>query len=81
MEIAACTLAGLALLVGVATLLRLVRAGVKLTLNAMHTTLSDAQVNAIFDLERMRTSEGDDDLVAIGAAAIGALVGVFLAGR
>ena len=49
--------------------------------SAMRTTLSDAQVNAIFDLERMRKSEGDDDLVAIGAAAIGALVGVFLAGR
>jgi hypothetical protein len=42
--------------------------------NAMHTALSDAQINAIFDLTRMRQREGDDDLVAIGAAAIGALV-------
>jgi hypothetical protein len=43
---------------------------------ALHTTLSDAQINAIFDVERMRRSqsEGGDDLVAIGAAAIGLLV-------
>jgi len=41
---------------------------------AMRTTLSDAQINAIFDLERVRQRDGDDDLVAIGAAAIGALV-------
>ena len=40
----------------------------------VRTTLSDAQVNAIFDLERMRQRGRDDDLVAIGAAAIGALV-------
>lgn len=49
--------------------------------NAVRTTLSDAQVNAIFDLERMRKSEGNDDLVAIGAAAIGTLVGIFLSAR
>ena len=42
--------------------------------DAIRTALSDAQVNAIFDLERLRRREGDDDLVAIGAAAIGALV-------
>jgi hypothetical protein len=41
---------------------------------AMRTTLSDAQINAIFDVERMRQSEGGDDLVAIGAAAIGGLL-------
>jgi hypothetical protein len=41
---------------------------------AMRATLSDAQLNAIFDLERMRQSDGNDDLVAIGATAIGALV-------
>lgn len=40
----------------------------------MRTALSDAQVNAIFDLERMRQREGNDDLVLIGAAAIGALI-------
>ena len=40
----------------------------------MRTTLSDAQINAIFDVERMRQSDGDDDLVAIGAAAIGGLI-------
>jgi hypothetical protein len=43
--------------------------------DAVRTALSDAQVNAIFDLERMQQkSERNDDLVAIGAAAIGALV-------
>ena len=51
--------------------------------NAMRAALSDAQVNALFDLQRMDRREGerDDDLVAIGAAAIGALVGIFLAAR
>lgn len=51
--------------------------------DAMRTALSDAQIDAIFDLERMRRreSEGDDDLVAIGAGAIGALVGRLLASR
>ncbi len=49
--------------------------------NAMRAALSDAQVNAIFDLERMRERKGDDDLVAIGAAAIGALVSALLAAR
>lgn len=50
---------------------------------AMRTTLSDAQVNAIFDLQRMRERDGDhgDDLVAIGAAAIGALIAGFIAAR
>jgi hypothetical protein len=46
--------------------------------NAMRAAMSDAQINAIFDLERMRTrgreGEGDDDLVAIGAAAISGLI-------
>jgi hypothetical protein len=36
--------------------------------------LSDAQIDAIFDLARMRESKGNDDLVAIGATAIGALI-------
>ncbi len=47
---------------------------------ALRTTLSDAQINAIFDVERMRRSqsEGGDDLVAIGAAAIGVLIAAFL---
>jgi hypothetical protein len=40
----------------------------------VRTTLSDAQVDAIFDVERLRQREGNDDLVSIGAAAIGALV-------
>ena len=43
---------------------------------AMRAALSDAQINAIFDLQRMQRRDGrDDDLVAIGAAAIGALIG------
>ena len=70
---------------GVAKALRELSAGVTHPVsanpNAMRAAMSDAQVNAIFDLERMRQSDGDDDLVAIGAAAIGALVGVFLAAR
>jgi hypothetical protein len=47
---------------------------------ALRTTLSDAQINAIFDVERMRRSpsEGGNDLVAIGAAAIGVLIAAVL---
>lgn len=44
------------------------------------STLSDAQIDAIFDLARMRPPADDQsptDLAAIGAAAIGALVGSF----
>ena len=42
---------------------------------AVRTAIRDAQVNAIFELERMQDrSERNDDLVAVGAAAIGALV-------
>jgi len=48
---------------------------------AMRAALSDAQVNAIFDLERMRQREGDDDLVAIGAAAIGVLIAGLIGSR
>ena len=67
---------------GVAKALRELSAGVSSRVptdpEAMRTTLSDAQINAIFDVERMRQSrspsEGGDDLVAIGAAAIGLLV-------
>ena len=42
--------------------------------DAMHKALSDAQIDAIFALQRMPGHGGDGDLVAIGAAAIGALV-------
>ena len=45
---------------------------------AMRAALSDAQVNAIFDAERIRQRQGEHDLVAIGAAAIGALVAALL---
>jgi len=52
---------------------------------AMRAALSDAQIDAIFDLQRMadrdRLRERDDDLVAIGAAAIGALLGALLTPR
>ncbi len=49
--------------------------------DAMRKTLSDAQIDAIFDLERMNRREGDDDLVVIGAAAIGALIAGLIAPR
>src|SRR5512141_623816 len=48
---------------------------------ATRTALSDAQISAIFDLERMRQRDSDDDLVAIGAAAIGALLAGWLGSR
>jgi len=42
--------------------------------DAMRKALSDAQIDAIFDLQRMAERDRDDDLVAIGAAAIASLV-------
>lgn len=45
------------------------------------TALSDAQLNALFDQERIREHEGSHDLLAIGAAAIGSLVGGWLLSR
>lgn len=48
---------------------------------AMRKALSDAQIDAIFELHRMRRQEADSDLVAIGAAAIGALIATFVSTR
>src|SRR5450755_3494598 len=39
---------------------------------------SNAQLDALFDLQRMSRHEGNSDLLAIGVAAIGALVGGLL---
>lgn len=51
-------------------------AGAASTPDAMRARLSDAQIDAILDLERLRTREpeANDDLVAIGATAIGGLI-------
>ena len=46
---------------------------------AMKSRLSDAQIDAIFDLARMRERTGNDDLVAIGATAIGSLIAGLIA--
>jgi hypothetical protein len=46
---------------------------------AMRDRLRDAQIDAIFDLARMRRDEGNGDIVAIGATAIGALIAGLLA--
>ncbi len=48
---------------------------------ATSAALSDAQIDAIFDVARLRESEGTSDLVAIGAAAIGGIVGALIASR
>jgi hypothetical protein len=48
---------------------------------AMRTALSDAQINAIFELARMREPEQRSDLVSIGGAAIGALIDTFIRSR
>jgi len=39
--------------------------------DSMRAALTDAQVNAIFELERMREGEAERDLLAIGLAAVG----------
>jgi hypothetical protein len=43
--------------------------------SAMPARLSDAQVDALFDAERMAQRDGHADLVAVGVAAVGALLG------
>jgi hypothetical protein len=49
--------------------------------DSTRAAISDAQIDALFDVERMRKQEGSDDLVAIGASAIGALIGGWLLSR
>ena len=51
--------------------------------NVMKSRLSDAQIDAIFDVARMRDSTRYDrqDLVSIGASAIGALIAGLIANR
>jgi Zn-finger nucleic acid-binding protein len=49
--------------------------------NATRQALSDAQIDALFDHERMRERAGHNDLLVIGVEAIGALVGAFLLSR
>lgn len=49
--------------------------------NATSAALGDAQINALFDVERIREREGNHDLLAIGAAAMGAVLGGWLASR
>jgi hypothetical protein len=43
--------------------------------------LNDAQVNAIFDAARMNDSDRDDDLLAMGLSAVGAVLAGLLSGR
>ncbi|MFS8086283.1 MAG: hypothetical protein ACMG6H_11695 [Acidobacteriota bacterium] len=49
--------------------------------NGTRQVLSDAQIAAIFDQERMRERADHSDLLEIGVQAIGALVGAFLLTR
>ena len=62
---------------GVAKALRELEAGRSAT-GVTATAISDAQIDALFKLDRMRREESSGDLVAIGAGAIGALIGDWL---
>ena len=70
---------------GVAKALRELEAGAAMPAatdpEAMKNRLSDAQIDAIFEIARTRESKGDDDLVSIGAAAIGALIAGLIVNR
>ena len=70
---------------GVAKALHDLAAGVTQTSPAdsakTSSALSDAQIDAIFNATRVRESEGTSDLVAIGAAAIGDLLGALMFSR
>jgi hypothetical protein len=48
---------------------------------AAKVVLSDAQINALFDAQRVQDDGGHGDLLAIGAAAIGAVLSGLLAAR
>ncbi len=48
---------------------------------AAKVVLSDAQINALFDAQRVHDDEGKGDLLAIGAAAIGAVLAGLLTSR
>jgi len=56
-------------------------ASARLSPDAAKAAISDAQLDALFDLERTREREGHGDLLAIGAAAIGAVLGGLFASR
>jgi len=49
----------------------------------MKNRLSNAQIDAIFEVARMRDNRGNDDqdLISIGASAIGALIAGLIANR
>jgi hypothetical protein len=66
---------------GVSKALRDLSAGAALSgadVAATRASLSGAQIDAIFDAARARAPDGTSDLVAIGAAAIGGLLGALL---
>ena len=71
---------------GVTKALREIQAGATVPAadpDAMRSRLSDAQIDAIFEIARMKDSKsgGDHDLVSIGATAIGALIAGLIANR
>jgi hypothetical protein len=49
--------------------------------DAARTALADAQIDALFNLERIREREGRHDLLSVGTAAIGALLNRVLLSR
>src|SRR5205823_4731720 len=49
--------------------------------DAMRNRLSEAQIDAIFDLAQTRRDDKNHDIVAVGAAAIGALISGLLVAR
>jgi len=51
------------------------------TQDATRAALSDAQVDAMLNAAQMQDRRGNDDLVAIGAAAIGGLIGAWFISR
>jgi hypothetical protein len=45
---------------------------------AMSSRLSDGQIDALFDVQRMAERQERTDLLAVGVAAVGALLGSWL---
>jgi len=66
---------------GVARTLRELDRGAATGTSVTPRALNDAQIDALFDLSRMREPDRSDDLLAVGMAAVGACIAAWLGSR
>ena len=63
------------------TLRELDRGGTAPAASVTPTALNDAQVDALFDLARMREHDHQHDILEVGVAALASVIGGWLASR